>query len=81
MRLEQDAIDLLEVDCFGAVADGLQQGAETQVLGAAEHAFGRADDETERIVGEGGVSEGDLIEFAADEVREAIWSHFCIKTE
>ena len=39
MRLQEHAIDLLQVDDFGSVADRLEQGAKAQVLEAAEHAF------------------------------------------
>jgi hypothetical protein len=46
MGLEQDAVDLLQVNCFGAVADGLEQGAD------AEDSFAGADDERERVVRE-----------------------------
>lgn len=33
--LEKDSIDLLEVDGFGAVSDGLEQGAEAEVPSAS----------------------------------------------
>jgi hypothetical protein len=33
--LQQDAIDLLELDGFGAIAYGLEQGAEAEVSGFA----------------------------------------------
>ena len=39
MRLQEHAIDLLQVDDFGAVADDLKQGTKAQVLEAAEHAL------------------------------------------
>ncbi len=35
----------------------------------------------ERVVGKRGVREGDLVEFAADEVSEAIGAIFCIKAD
>jgi len=35
MGLKQDTVDLFEVDDFSSVADGLEQRAETRVLGAA----------------------------------------------
>jgi hypothetical protein len=34
--LKQDAVDLFEVDGFDAVADGLEHGAEAEILGAAQ---------------------------------------------
>ena len=50
MGLQQDAVDLFEIDGVDAVAHGLEQGADTEVAGAAQIAFGRADEETERLV-------------------------------
>ena len=76
MWLQEHAIDLLQVDDFGSVADCLEQGAKAQVLEAAEHAFRRAHDERERVVGKRGVRERDLVELGADEVAEAIGGHF-----
>jgi hypothetical protein len=64
--LEEDAIDLFEVDGLGAIADRLEQGAETEVFGASEDALARADDEAERVVGEGGVGEGHPVELGAE---------------
>ena len=82
MRLQQHAVDLLQVDDFGAVADSLQQRAKAQVLEAPEHAFGRADDERERVVGEGAVRERDLVELARGRSRSRLsGAIFCIKTE
>ncbi|MBK7582067.1 MAG: hypothetical protein IPI67_17905 [Myxococcales bacterium] len=72
MWLEQDAVDLLQVDGFGAVAHGFEQGAEAEVSGAAQDALGRADDEAERVVSEGRVGERHLVELGADEVGHAV---------
>ena len=60
--MQEDAVDLLQVDDFGAVADGLEQSAEAEILGAAQAAFGGAYDEGERVVGESAVREGDFVE-------------------
>ena len=49
MRLQQDAVDLLEVDGADAVANGLEERADAQVAGAAQVALGGADDEPERL--------------------------------
>ena len=49
MRLEEDAVDLLEVDGADAVAHRLEQGARADVAGAAQVALGGADDEAERL--------------------------------
>lgn len=81
MRLEQDTVDLLQINDLGAVADGLEQGAEAQIFDPSEYSFGRADDERERVVGEGGVREGDPVELTADKVGEASGASLCIKTE
>lgn len=48
--LQEDAVDLLEVDGFGAVAHGLEQDAQAEVSGTPEHAFGGADDEAELVI-------------------------------
>ncbi len=74
--LKQDAVDLFEVDGFDAVAHGLEHGAEAEIFGPAQDSLGRADDEGERVVGEGGMSEGDLVELGADEVDEAVGGEF-----
>jgi hypothetical protein len=37
--LKQDAVDLFQVDGFGAVADGLEHGAEAEILDPAQDAF------------------------------------------
>ena len=74
MRLEQNAVDLLQIDNLGAVADGLEQSAEAQIFDPSEYSFGGADDERERVVREGGVREGDLVELTTDKVGNAIRS-------
>src|SRR5687768_13644256 len=67
VRLEQDAIDLLELDGFGAVADGFEQGAQAEISRLAQTAIGRAHDEAECVVGEGAVGERGLVELGPDE--------------
>ncbi len=54
--LDEDGVDLLQVDAFGLVADGLQEGTEAEVADAAQEAFSGADDEGEGFLGEGVVS-------------------------
>jgi hypothetical protein len=39
MRLKQDAVDLFQVDGFGAIAHGFESGAEAQVSGAPKDTF------------------------------------------
>lgn len=65
--LQQDAVDLLEVDGLGAVADGLHHGGEGEVSDASEDAFAGARDEVERLVGEGVMAESDFVELPEDE--------------
>ena len=74
--LQEDAVDLLQVDGFGAVAHGLEHGAEAEVSGAPEDALGGADDEAERVVGEGRVGECHLVELGADEVGHGVGGQF-----
>ena len=71
MRLQKHAVDLLEVDGSCVVARGLGQGAEAEIARFAQTAFGRADDEAERVVGEGVVRERHLVELSANEIRKA----------
>jgi hypothetical protein len=42
VRLQEDAVDLLEVDGADAIAHGLEQRADAQVMGATEVALGGA---------------------------------------
>ena len=51
--LEEDVVDLLEVDGFGAVADGFDHGANAEVFDGPEGAFGAAGDEVGGGFGEG----------------------------
>lgn len=57
VRLQEDTVDLLEVDGLGTVSDGLEQGSETEVSQASEHAIGRAHEARERVGGEVGMRE------------------------
>lgn len=43
--LEEDGVDLGEVDGFGAVSHGFNQGADAEVFGGSECSFGTAGDE------------------------------------
>ena len=70
MGLDEDAIDLLEVDGLGAVADRLDEGSEAEILHAPEDPLGRSHDEAERLCGEGCVRQGDLVELGEDEAVE-----------
>ena len=67
VRLHQHAVDLLEVDGLGAVADGLEHGAEAQVARAAQDALGGAHDQVQGLLAEGVVPELDAVELGEDE--------------
>lgn len=73
MGLQEDAIDLFEVDGLGAVSHCFEQVCDAEVASAAQHAFRRADEQAERIVGEGAVREGDPVELSADEGCGVVW--------
>ena len=79
--LKQDAVDLLELDGFGAVAHGLEQGAKTEISRLAQAAFGRAHDEAERVVGEGAVGECGLVELGRTKSAMLSGASFLSKTE
>lgn len=67
VRLDQDAVDDVNVDAFVRGTDGFEHAAQDQVAGLAQDAVGRADDQVERGLGEGVVPEADAIEFGEDE--------------
>jgi hypothetical protein len=81
VRLEQDAVDLFELDDFGAIAHGLEQRAEAEVSGFAQAAFRGADDEAERVIGEGAVPERGLVELRPYESAMLSGASFLSKTE
>ena len=70
--LEEHGVDLFEIDGFGAVAHGFDDGADAEVLDGAERPFRAADDEVGRGFGEGVVGEGDSVELAVDEVGHGV---------
>lgn len=63
---------MFEVDGFGLVADGFDEGSEAEVFGGAQGAFGAAGDEVEGGFGEGGVWEACLVELGDDEAFELV---------
>jgi len=67
VRLEKDGIDPLEIDGLGAVADGLDHGADAEVAHRARSALGASRDEAEGLFGEGAVGEADEIELSLHE--------------
>jgi hypothetical protein len=68
--LEEDGVDLFEIDGLGAVADGFDEGADAEVFDGSEGAFGGADDEVQRRLGEGVVGKADVVELAVDVVGD-----------
>src|SRR5271156_3964709 len=51
--LHQDAVDVVDVDGLVGAADGLDQTADAEVAGLAQHAIGGADDEVHGRAAEG----------------------------
>jgi hypothetical protein len=74
--LQQDAVDLLQVDDLGAIADGLEEGADAEVSGGTENTLAGADDQAERVVGEYRVGERDLVELVKDEALDVVGGEF-----
>ncbi len=70
--LEQHRIDLLEIDGFGAIADGFDQCSDTEVAHGAQGSLGAACDEVESLLGEGAVGQADEIELSCDEGGDVI---------
>ncbi|MCP5535792.1 MAG: hypothetical protein H7A51_06095 [Akkermansiaceae bacterium] len=66
MGLEQDGVDVLDVDGFGLVAHGLDQGADAEVFDRPECAFRTACDEVGGGFCEGGVRESCAVKLAVD---------------
>ena len=64
--LEEDGVDLGEIDGFGAVSDGFDHGANTEVFDRSQGAFGASCDEVGGGIGEGGVREADAFELVVD---------------
>ena len=67
MRLDQDAVDLLEIDGAGLVAHRFEEGTQTKIACAPEQAFAGADDKRQRLGGEGVVAQADAVELGQDE--------------
>ena len=72
MRLQEDAVDVVDVDGFVGTADRFDQAADAEVFGSAQHAVGGANDQVDRGLGEGVVSQSDAVEFAEDEFAQGV---------
>jgi hypothetical protein len=55
--LDEHLVDLFEVHDTSLVADGFDEGAQTQVAGATQQAFAGTNDEGQRFGGEGVVAQ------------------------
>lgn len=70
--LEEDSVNLLEIDGFGAVPDGFDHGTDAEVLHGPEGAFGTSGDEVDGLFGKGGVGEADTFKLPVDVVGEVL---------
>ena len=64
--LNEDAVDLLEIDGADLVAHRFDQGAETEIAGAPQQAFGGADDEGQGLRAESVVAQAGAVELSQD---------------
>src|ERR1700691_3973075 len=72
MRLQEDAVDIVDVDGLADRAYGLDQAADAQVAGLTQHAVGTADDQIDGRLREGVVAQAGPVQFAQDEVTYVI---------
>ena len=72
MRLQEDAVDLIEADDLFAVSDGFEQGGEAEVADAPQNPFGGADDEGDGVFAEGVVTEADEVELGIEEGLQVV---------
>jgi len=73
VRLHEDGVDLFEIDGFGAVTNGFEQGTEAEVFYGAQGTFRGTDDEGGGVLGEGAVRESDAVELVVNEAGEGGW--------
>jgi len=76
MGLEEYAVDLLESDGFGLIADGFEERADAKIPCLANDAVGGTRDEVEGLVGESVVTEADAIELGKDEGLGVVGGEF-----
>ena len=70
VRLEENGVDLLEIDGFGVIPHGFDQGTDAEVSDGSERAFGAPGDEVDGFFGEGGMGQPDAVELRVDKVGE-----------
>ena len=72
VRLQEDAVDLVEADDLLAVSDGFEHGGETEVADPPEDALGGADDQGDGVFAEGVVAEADDVELGIEEGLQVV---------
>jgi hypothetical protein len=76
MGLNEDAVDLFEIDGAGLVADGFDQGTQTEIAGSTQESCARANDQGQDFLGEGVVAQAGTLELGKDE----LFHHFGTQT-
>jgi hypothetical protein len=75
VRLEEDGVDLLEIDGFGAIPHGFDQCADAEVSDGSERAFRTPCYQVDGLFGEGGVGQADTIQLGVDELPAFLSGH------
>lgn len=70
--LHEDGVNLREIDGFGLIADGFDEGSHAEVFDGAEDAFGGSNDEVEGGFSEGVMRETDAVELGEDVIFELV---------
>jgi len=60
--LHEHGVDLFEINGFGAVTHGFDEGSDTEVSHGPQDALGDAQDDVEGVVGEGVVRQAGLVQ-------------------
>ena len=64
--LHEDGVDSFEIDGFGVISDGFNEGADAEVFNGTQGAFGDAEDEGGGILGEGVARESSAVGASID---------------
>ena len=64
--LHEYGVDLFEIDGFGAVAHGFDEGTDTEIPHGSQDALGDAQDEVEGVVGECVVRQAGVVQLGVD---------------
>jgi hypothetical protein len=73
MRLEEDAVDLLEIHHASLIPDGFEQGAQAEVASATQEAFAGANDQRQGLGGESVVTQAGAVELGQKEGFDDLW--------